>query len=291
MHRIHGGTIVCWGAAAVGAAGCGAGACVVVDRVFGGGVSCFVLGGSSWWSVVVVPGGWSWALRFLGGCGTCGVGCVSLVRCRCVLFCALGCYVSPWGPALSVAVFCGVSPRCVLCAVCVLSWCGGACRCSLLCFVLWLSWVVLLCVPCPPRSVPCCATLCYAVLVRLRCVVRAVCTFSGARCCGASLCVVLLPVVCSGAVLGLAVHGCLLVACYGVGVPVWPLCLFPCGWSGLLRCTAPLCFVLWCCAFLWCCALVFCCVFAVLFVLGGLFSLKNRCKTRKNIPPLFSEIK
>ena len=74
MYRIHGGTIVCWGAAAVGAAGCGGGACVGVDRVVGGGVSCVVLGGSSWWSVVVVPGGWSWALRFLGGCGTCGVG-------------------------------------------------------------------------------------------------------------------------------------------------------------------------------------------------------------------------
>ena len=37
-------------------------------------MSCVVLGGSSWWSVVAVPGGWSWALRFLGGCGTCGVG-------------------------------------------------------------------------------------------------------------------------------------------------------------------------------------------------------------------------
>ena len=74
VYRIHGGTIVCWGAAAVGAAGCGGGACVGVDRVVGGGVSCVVLGGSSWWSVVVVPGGWSWALRFLGGCGTCGVG-------------------------------------------------------------------------------------------------------------------------------------------------------------------------------------------------------------------------
>ena len=62
VYRIHGGTIVCWGAAAVGAAGCGGGACVGVDRLFGGGVSCVVLGGSSWWSVVVVPGGWSWAL-------------------------------------------------------------------------------------------------------------------------------------------------------------------------------------------------------------------------------------
>ena len=74
VYRIHGGTIVCWRAAAVGAAGCGGGACVGVVRVVGGGVLCVVLGGSSWWSVVVVPGGWSWAWRFLGGCGTCGVG-------------------------------------------------------------------------------------------------------------------------------------------------------------------------------------------------------------------------
>ena len=88
VYRIHGGTTVCWGAAAVGAAGCGGGACVVFDRVVGGGVSGVVLGGSSWWSVVVVPGGWSWALRFLGGCGTCGVGlaggggaCVSMRVC------------------------------------------------------------------------------------------------------------------------------------------------------------------------------------------------------------------
>ena len=46
VYRIHGGTIVCWGAAAVGAAGCGGGACVGVDRVVGGGVSSVVLGGS-----------------------------------------------------------------------------------------------------------------------------------------------------------------------------------------------------------------------------------------------------
>ena len=63
MYRIHGGTIVCWRAAAVGAAGCGGGACVGDVRVVGGGVSCVVLGSSSRWSVVVVPGGWSWAWR------------------------------------------------------------------------------------------------------------------------------------------------------------------------------------------------------------------------------------
>ena len=73
-YRIHGGTIVCWRAAAGVAVGCGGGACVGVVRVVGGGASCVVLGSSSWLSVVVVPGGWSWAWRFLGGCGTCGVG-------------------------------------------------------------------------------------------------------------------------------------------------------------------------------------------------------------------------
>ena len=57
VYRIHGGTIVCWRAAAVCAAGCGGGACVGVVRVVGGGVLCAVLGGSSWWSVVMVPWG------------------------------------------------------------------------------------------------------------------------------------------------------------------------------------------------------------------------------------------
>ena len=74
MYRIHGGTIVCWGAAAVGAAGCGGGTCVGVVRVVGDGVSCVVLGGSSWWSVVVVLGGWSWAWRSWEGAGHAGSG-------------------------------------------------------------------------------------------------------------------------------------------------------------------------------------------------------------------------
>ena len=74
VYRIHGGTTVCWCAAAGGAVGRGGGARVGVVRAVGGGVSCVVLGGSAWWSVVVVPGRWSWAWRFLGGCGTCGVG-------------------------------------------------------------------------------------------------------------------------------------------------------------------------------------------------------------------------
>ena len=102
VYRIHGGTIVCWGAAAVGAAGCGDGACVGVDRMVGGGVSCVVLGGSSWWSVVVVPGGWSWALRFLGGCGTCGVGLAGGGGAR-VWACVFA-FCSPRGPFLCLSL-------------------------------------------------------------------------------------------------------------------------------------------------------------------------------------------
>ena len=86
----------------------------------------------------------------------------------------------PWlavscSPALSVALgswafwrcvlWC--FPRCVLCAVCVLPWCGGVCCCSLLFFVLWLFTGVLLCVPCPPCSVRRCATLCWCASVVL----------------------------------------------------------------------------------------------------------------------------
>ena len=101
-YRIHGGTIVCWSAAAVGAAGCGGGACVAVGRVVGGGVSCVVLGGSSWWSVVVVPGGWSWALQFLGGCGTCGVGLAGGGGGR-VWACVFA-FCSPRGPFLCLSL-------------------------------------------------------------------------------------------------------------------------------------------------------------------------------------------
>ena len=101
MYRIHGGTIVCWRAAAGGAVGCGGGACVGVVRVVGGGVSWVVLGGSSWWFVVVVPGGWSWAWRFLGGCGTCGVGLAGGWGGR---VCGLACLPSAL-PAVSSSAF------------------------------------------------------------------------------------------------------------------------------------------------------------------------------------------
>ena len=46
VYRIHGGTIVCWRAAAGGTVDCGGGACVGVVHVFGGGSSCYP--GPSW---------------------------------------------------------------------------------------------------------------------------------------------------------------------------------------------------------------------------------------------------
>ena len=93
--------------------------------------------------------------------------CVALVWCRCLLRCALGRCPSPWGPVPCVAVFCGVPPRCVLCAVCVLSWRGGACCCSLLCLVLCVSPGAVLCVPCALCSVRCCVSLCWCARVVL----------------------------------------------------------------------------------------------------------------------------
>ena len=110
--------------------------------------------------------------------------------------------------------------------------------------------------------------LCFAVLVRSRCAVRVVRAVAGAWCCGALLCVVLFPLVCRGAVLGLVARGCLLVACFGVSVPVWPRGLLPCGWCGLLWSPAFLCRVVWCCAVAWCCAIVLRCRVAVLLGLA-----------------------
>ena len=190
---------------------------------------------------------------------------VALVWCRRLLRRALWRCPSPCGPVLCGAVLCGVSPRCVLCAACVLSWNGGACCCLPLCFVLCVSRGAVLCVPCPLRSVRCCPSLCWCACVVLfvLCVPLLAPGF-----CGALLCVVLFSLVCCGAVLGLVARGCLLVVCFGVGVPVWPRGLLPCGWRGLLWCPASLCHVLWCCAFAWCCAVVLCCRVVVLLGLA-----------------------
>ena len=66
--------------------------------------------------------------------------------------------------ALCFAALCSaVFPR----AVCVLSLRGGVCCCSPLCFVLCVSWGAVLCVPCPLRSVRCCALLCWCACIVL----------------------------------------------------------------------------------------------------------------------------
>ena len=92
---------------------------------------------------------------------------VAPVWCRCLLRCALWRCLSPWGPVLCGAVFCGVPPCCALCAVCVLSWRGGACCCLPLCFVLCVSRGAVLCFPCHFCSVRCCASLCWCACVVL----------------------------------------------------------------------------------------------------------------------------
>ena len=157
------------------------------------------------------------------------------------------------GALCSAALCFAVFPRAVCSVLCV--FCRGAVvravvRRSALCCV----GGAVLCVPCPLRSVRCCASpgWCARVVLFVWCVLLLA---SGA-------------VVCRGAVLGLVARGCLLVACFGVGVPVWPRGLLPCGWCGLLWCPAFLCRVLWCCAVAWCCAVVLCCRVAVLFGLA-----------------------
>ena len=198
-----------------------------------------------------------------------------VLSCAVLLFCGglVPLLVAPCPLALPIALGPCALPCCVvrcspaLCAVC--------CVCFLVAWLCVLLFAALLCAVCVPG---CCAVrslssplrtvLCFAVLVRLRCAVRVVRVVAGAWCCGALLCVVLFPLVCCGAVLGLVARGCLLVACLGVRVPVWPRGLLPCGWRGLLWCPASLCRVLWCCAVPWCCAVVLCCRVVVLLALA-----------------------
>ena len=133
---------------------------------------------------------------------------------RCVLQCspARVCFVVVWWCVLLFAA--------LLCAVCVLGCCAVRSLSSLLC-----------------------AMLGFAVLVRLCCAVHVVRAVAGARCCGALLCVVLFPLVCCGAVLGLVAPGCLLVPCCGALLSV-SLCWwcwfvsFPCVCGAVLRCAS-----------------------------------------------------
>ena len=225
-------------------------------------LSCFPPG---WW---LLPGGCCppppFCLAVFVAAARCSVPCAvpPWVRCcaallrvvssgvvlSCAVLCSLGaaaCCAVPSGAARCPGALCSaalcfaVFPR----AVCVLSWRGGACCCSLLCFVLCVSRGAVLCVPCPLRSVRC---WCARVELFVRCVL------------------LLAPgaVVCRGAVLGLVARGFLLVACFGVGVPVWPRGLFPLWfvWFAVVPCFPVSFSVVLCCrVVLCCCALLSCC--------------------------------
>ena len=173
--------------------------------------------------------------------------------CRSVLCAVLCCaslgavplLVAPCPLALPVALGPCALRRCVL--RCSPALCALCCVCFVvarLCLLLFAALPCAVCVSgcCAVRSLCSlfCAVLCFAVLVPSRCAVRVVRAVAGAWCCGALLCVVLFPVVCRGAVLGLVARGCLLVACFGVAVPAWPRGLLPCGWCGLLVCCGAL---------------------------------------------------
>ena len=177
-------------------------------------------------------------------------------------------------------------PYCsALCCVCVavVWWC-------LLLFAAVLCAVVVLgCLAVRCQSSRICAVLCCAVLVCLPSAVPVVCAVPGFRCYGVLLCVLLLPVVCCGAALGVAVRGCLLVAGFRVAVPVWRNGLIPCGWCDLLRCPAPLRCALWCCAVVCCCAVMLRCAFAALFVFVVSFLFEKPLQNpQKYFSPLFS---
>ena len=228
------------------------------------------------------------------------------VVCWCVvLFAAVLCAVCVCGvcPAVSGCAFpvlsalCGTVPRCAgafaLCCLCgprclwcLVLWCASVC-CAVSCGVLWCGtgsgcprlsfggvfWCRCPCLAAWPASlwlvwfdvVPCAPVLCSVVL-----------------CCGVVLCwcvctvllVLFALVVVPGAVVRCFVLCCSLwrtvvrplVACFGVGVPVWLPGLLRCGWCGLLWSPAPLCSVLWRFAVVWCPAVVRCCPCVVLYM-------------------------
>ena len=198
----------------------------------------------------------------VSGCGAvlrCCALCRPVLRC-CVLFsfvalvwCRLLCRAlwrcsSPWGPAVCGAAFCGAPPRCVLCAVCALSWRVGACCCSPLCFLLCVSCGVLPCVSCPLHSVRCCAALCWCACVVL-CVWYLLLLAPGAvvRCFPVSCSVVLCcPVVlCCRALLSFSGAVC---ARFALPCPVVRRRAVLCCDVGCVRCFWPGCgvCVLWC---------------------------------------------
>ena len=154
----------------------------------------------------------------------------------CAVLCSLGaaaCCAVPSGAARCPGALCSAALRFAVFprAVCVLSWRGGACCCSPLCFVLCVSRAAVLCVPCPLRSVQWCC---------------------GVPWCGAG-----------SAGPWLSAFRCLCLAAWSVSLRlVWFAVVpcFPVSCSVVLCCRVVLC----CCALLSCCGAVGAC-FALLW--------------------------
>ena len=198
----------------------------------------------------------------------CAARCCAVVCCV-ALWCAglVPLLVAPCPLALPVALGPCASRCCVV--RCSSALCAVCCVCFVVAWWCTLLSAALLCAVCVPG---CCAgrslssplgvVLCFAVLVRLRCAVRLVRAAAGAWCCGALLCVVLFPLVCCGAVLGLVAGGCLLVASFMCRCPclaAWSASLLL-AWFAVVRCFPVSCSVVLCCrVVLCCCALLSCC--------------------------------
>ena len=284
---------VCCAVLLVAAACCAVSLVVPSGWVVRGAVCCLVLVCVAVCCAVLYVPGCSAAPRCCALCRTvlcCCVLCcfLALVWCRCSFRRVLWRCPSPWGPVLCGAVFCAVPPRCVLCAVCVLSWRAGACCYSSLCFVLCVSWGVVLCVPCPLRSVRCCASLCWCacVVLLVRCVlllgpgaVVRCCVLCCFLWCSVVRCWVWLPVVVSwwralvsvslsGRVVCFPVFG---VVCSGALLPCVVFCGAVLSRGAVLSCSAV---ALRCCLCLLCppvashaapCCAVLCCWLSVAF--------------------------
>ena len=192
---------------------------------------------------------------------------------------------SPGGPWCRFPVVLSLSARVARRPVvwCGVSWCSAALCCVLSsCVVVWWCAVVLcclfaslpvpvvcslllrvllcvflgvaLCIPCPLRSVQCCAALCWCPCVVLF-AWSALFLVPGAVC---SWCRCLFLGVCWWLWLPGVVFGWCVSALVSVSSRV---ARQSASWCGTLWCPTPLWCVLWCCASVWCCAVVACRLF------------------------------
>ena len=188
--------------------------------------------------------------------------CLALVCvpacCAVVSLCRVPLLPVSWPRAWSGALGCYALLRCVFPCLSALGaprgvFCGGVLARAVarrLCFVLCVSWDVVLCLPCPLPAVRCCAALWWSAA--LASCVRLVCAVSGTRCSGAFLCAVLFPVVLCALALRCA-SGC--VVCRAAARCAVFSCVLSCCVAALLvRCCVVLCWRA--CVVLLCCALL-----------------------------------